>query len=223
MRLRVLIADDQEMIRAGLRKLLENEPDLDVVGEARDGAEGVRLAANLRPDVVLMDIRMPILDGIAATRQITTAGLARVLVLTTYDLDDYVYQALVAGASGFLLKDSPPERLREAVRIVGQGDALVEPAVLRRLIGAFTPPRSTSPDSGPMAALTPREREVLVLVARGRSNAEIAAELVLSEATVRTHVGHVLTKLAARDRTQAVIAAYEHGLVAPGDATRGWE
>jgi len=164
-----------------------------------------------------MDIRMPRVDGIAATRRIVDSSDTRVLVLTTYDLDEYVYQALQAGASGFLLEDTPPDRLREAVRVVGRGDALVEPSVLRRLIASFTPPPGTlTPDPGRLAALTVRESEVLTQIARGLSNSEIAEELFVSEATVRTHVGHVFAKLGVRDRAQAVVAAYEHGLVAPG-------
>ena len=219
--IRVLIADDQALVRAGFRMILDAEEDLDVVGEASDGAEAVEQTRRLDPDVVLMDIRMPELDGIEATRRVIAAGgdqPARVLMLTTFDLNEYVYEALRAGASGFLLKDVPPEELAAGIRVVARGDALLAPAITKRLIEQFAraaPPSTASPQ---IALLTPREREVLTLVARGLSNREIADELVLSEATVKTHVKRVLAKLEVRDRVQAVVVAYEAGLVAPGDA-----
>jgi DNA-binding NarL/FixJ family response regulator len=215
--IRVLIADDQSLVRAGFRLVLENHPDMEVVGEASNGREAVYSAGRLAPDVVLMDIRMPELDGIAATREITARDQARVLVLTTYDLDEYVYDALQAGASGFLLKDTPPEQLADGIRAVAGGEALLAPTVTRRLIEEFTrvgrSPRVRPPE---LDELTPRELEVLTLLARGLSNAEIAAELVLGETTVKTHVTHVLGKLGLRDRVQAVVLAYESGLVTPG-------
>jgi DNA-binding NarL/FixJ family response regulator len=215
--IRVLIADDQSLVRAGFRLVLENHPDIEVVGEASNGREAVYSAGRLSPDVVLMDIRMPELDGIGATREITARDQARVLVLTTYDLDEYVYDALQAGASGFLLKDTPPEQLADGIRAVAGGEALLAPTVTRRLIEEFTrvgrSPRERPPE---LDELTPREVEVLTLLARGLSNAEIAAELVLGETTVKTHVTHVLGKLGLRDRVQAVVLAYESGLVAPG-------
>jgi DNA-binding NarL/FixJ family response regulator len=216
MTIRVAIADDQALVRAGFRKLLEVEPDLDVVAEARDGLEAIALARSLRPDVVLMDIRMPRLDGIAATRQITAAADTRVLVLTTYDLDEYVFDALKAGASGFLLKDSPPADLIAAIHIVAAGDALLAPSVTKRLIAEFArraAPTARSTDV--LARLTPRELDVLTLLGRGLSNAEIAAELIVGQATVKTHVGNVLMKLDLRDRAQAVVVAYESGLIQP--------
>jgi DNA-binding NarL/FixJ family response regulator len=217
--IRVLIADDQSLVRAGFRLVLENHPDLEVVGEASNGHEAVHSAARLEPDVVLMDIRMPELDGIAATKAITARQPARVLVLTTYDLDEYVYDALQAGASGFLLKDTPPEQLADGIRAVAGGEALLAPTVTRRLIQEFArlaPTRRTRPAE--LDELTPRELEVLRLLARGLSNAEIAAALVLSDTTVKTHVTHVLGKLGLRDRVQAVVLAYESGLVVPGSA-----
>jgi DNA-binding NarL/FixJ family response regulator len=211
---RVLLADDQELVRAGFRLILELA-GLDVVGEASDGAEAVELARRTEPDVVLMDIRMPRMDGIEATRRIGQAGLAaKVLVLTTFDLDQHVYDALEAGASGFLLKDVDRERLVEAVRTVAAGDELLAPPVLRRLVAHFVrrpPPDVARP--GALDELSERELEVLRLVGRGLSNAEIAAELVISIATVKTHVRHVLQKLRLRDRVQAVVAAYETGLI----------
>jgi DNA-binding NarL/FixJ family response regulator len=217
--IRVIVADDQAMVRAGFAALLDAQPDIEVVGQAENGTEAIALAAAHRPDVVLMDVRMPVLDGIAATRQVLaeTPG-ARVLVLTTFDVDDYVLDAIRAGASGFLLKDAPPDDLVAAVRIVARGDALLAPSVTRRLIerlavGPASPP--TSPSALP--ELTQREREVLVEVARGRSNQEIAATLVIAEQTVKTHVSRVLGKLGLRDRAQAVVAAYESGLVVRGD------
>jgi DNA-binding NarL/FixJ family response regulator len=217
MSIRILIADDQSLVRAGFRLVLENHDDMEVVGEASNGHEAVHSAGRLKPDVVLMDIRMPELDGIGATRHITAHHQARVLVLTTYDLDEYVYDALQAGASGFLLKDTPPEQLADGIRAVADGEALLAPTVTRRLIEEFTRVgrgRQTPPEE--LDELTPRELEVLQMLARGLSNGEIAAELVLSEATVKTHVTHVLGKLGLRDRVQAVVLAYESGLVTPG-------
>ena len=214
---RVALADDQELVRSGLRGLLEAR-GLDVVGEAGDGRAAVALAHELQPDVLVMDIRMPVLDGISATRELTSSGsTTRVLVLTTYDLDRYVYDALRAGAAGFLLKASPPDRLAEAVRVVAAGEALLAPSLTRRLIAAHIsrpPPVDGAPAA--LADLTEREREVLSLVARGLTNDEIAARLVVSPATVKTHVNRVLTKLGLRDRAQAVVFAYEAGLVQPG-------
>ncbi len=217
MSVRVLIADDQSLVRAGFRLVLENHPDVEVVGEAANGHQAVHSTERLDPDVVLMDIRMPELDGIAATRQITARHATRVLVLTTYDLDEYVYDALQAGASGFLLKDTPPAQLVDGIRAVASGEALLAPTVTRRLIEEFArvgPARRTQPSQ--LDDLTPRELEVLRLLARGMSNAEIAASLVLSDTTVKTHVTHVLGKLGLRDRVQAVVLAYESGLVTPG-------
>ncbi len=218
--IRVLVADDQEMIRDGLVTLLSAAPDIEVVGEAGDGRAAVELAGELSPDVVVMDIRMPVLDGLAATAEIMADRVAddpggpRVLVLTTFDLDEYVYEALGIGASGFLLKDAPAADLITAVRVVASGEALLAPSVTRRVIGDFARRRRQErPRPDVLAALTPRELDVLRLIARGLSNAEIAAELVLAEQTVKTHVGHVLTKLALRDRTQAVVYAYENGLI----------
>ncbi|MFE5326703.1 response regulator [Embleya sp. NPDC056575] len=217
--LRVVVAEDQALLRTTLRAFLDIAPDLECVGEAADGAAAVEAAAHLRPDVVLMDIRMPIMDGIEATRRITGAADAtsHVLVLTTFDLDEYVYAALRAGAGGFLLKDTEAPDLLAAIRVVAAGDALISPAVTRRLIAEFVrrpTPGDPLPDPGTaLAAVTPREREVLVLVARGLSNDEIAAHLHLSPATARTHVSRLLTKLHARDRAQLVITAYESGLV----------
>jgi DNA-binding NarL/FixJ family response regulator len=215
--IRVLIADDQSLVRAGFRLVLENHPDIEVVGEASNGEEAVHSAGRLAPDVVLMDIRMPELDGIGATRQITSRHDARVLVLTTYDLDEYVYDALQAGASGFLLKDTPPEQLADGIRAVAAGEALLAPTITRRLIEEFTRTgRSRATPPAELDELTPRELEVLRMLARGLSNAEIAGELVVSETTVKTHVTHVLGKLGLRDRVQAVVLAYESGLVTPG-------
>jgi DNA-binding NarL/FixJ family response regulator len=217
----VLIADDQALVRVGLRKILETEPQTTVVGEAGDGQDAVIEAGRLRPDVVLMDIRMPVLDGIEATRRIVRDRAAtRVLILTTFGLDTYVYDALRAGASGFMLKDAPPEEIAAAVRIVASGEALLAPAVTRAVIEEFAK-RSPAPPATPPRAveeLTPREREVLDLLARGLSNPEICERLVVSEATAKTHVAHILQKLHLRDRVQAVIYAYETGLVAPGSA-----
>ena len=218
--IRVLLADDQALVRAGLRKIVENEPDMRVVAEAVDGREAVDAARASKPDVAVLDIRMPQLDGIEATRRIVAAlgDEVRVLMLTTFGLDDYVFDALRAGASGFMLKDAPPEELLDAIRVVSGGSALLAPAVTRSVIAEFAR-RSPGTDGSPrLDELTQREREVLVLLTRGRSNAEIAADLVVSEATVKTHVAHVLMKLGVRDRVQAVIFAYEAGLVAPGAA-----
>jgi DNA-binding NarL/FixJ family response regulator len=217
----VLIADDQGLVRVGLRKILESEPDTTVAGEAGDGQEAIESARRLRPDVVLMDIRMPVLDGIEATRRIVAAQPStRVLILTTFGLDNYVYDALRAGASGFMLKDAPPEEIAGAVRIVASGEALLAPAVTRSVIEEFARQRPSAPPEPPSAVteLTPREREVLNLLARGLSNPEICERLVISEATAKTHVAHVLQKLQLRDRVQVVIYAYEAGLVAPGTA-----
>ncbi|HLH83620.1 MAG TPA: response regulator transcription factor [Trebonia sp.] len=215
--LRVLVADDQELVRAGFCVILE-AAGFAVAGEAADGARAVSLAASERPDVVLMDIRMPVMDGLEATRRITALPSApKVVILTTFDLDDYVYEALRAGASGFLLKDAPRGDLIAAIRVAAAGDALLAPSVTRRLIEAFARrPAAAAPAPSKLASLTPRERDILRLVARGRSNAEIARELVVSEATVKTHVGHLLAKLDLRDRVQAVILAYETGAVIPG-------
>ena len=217
----VLIADDQALVRAGFRMVLEAEEDIVVVGEAANGEQAVHGAQRLEPDVVLMDIRMPELDGIAATRRIARAGdgasAARVLILTTFDLDEYVYDALSAGASGFLLKDSPPEQLVNAIRVVAGGEALLAPSVTSRLIEqiAHTRELRREPPAG-LDELTARELEVLKLVARGMSNAEIAADLVVSDTTVKTHMARLLGKLGLRDRVQAVVLAYESGLVSPG-------
>jgi DNA-binding NarL/FixJ family response regulator len=215
---RVLIADDQALVRAGFRRLPESEPDIEVVGEAGDGLQAIEIARRRTTDVVLMDIRMPRLDGLEATRRLLARdGRTRVVILTTFDLDEYIFDAIRAGASGFLLKDAPPDQLVAAIHTVAAGEALLGPTVTRRLIQEFArapAPRSSVPALG---ELTPRELEVLRLLARGLSNAEIAARLVLGEATIKTHVGHVLMKLDLRDRVQAVVLAYETGLVQPGD------
>jgi DNA-binding NarL/FixJ family response regulator len=217
---RCLIADDQAMVREGFAAVLTAQPGLVVVGQAADGADAVRQAGQLRPDVVLMDVRMPVLDGLQATRQILAPGQAarpRVLMLTTFDLDDYVYEALRAGASGFLLKDATAAELVQAVRVVAAGDALLAPSVTRRLIADFaSQPRTDAPLPRPLTALTQRETEVLRLIARGLSNAEISDTLVIAEQTTKTHIGRILAKLDLRDRAQAVVVAYESGLVAPG-------
>jgi DNA-binding NarL/FixJ family response regulator len=217
---RVLIADDQALVRAGFKMILDAEDDLDVVGEAADGSEAVDKARRLKPDVVLMDIRMPQVDGIEATRRVValdSASPVRVLMLTTFDLNEYVYEALRAGASGFLLKDVPPEQLAAGIRVVAQGDALLAPSITRRLIQEFASaaPSPAAPPKG-LDELTARELEVFKLIARGLSNAEIAAELVVSETTVKTHVARVLMKLGLRDRVQAVVLAYESGVSVPG-------
>jgi DNA-binding NarL/FixJ family response regulator len=218
----VLVVDDQALVRAGFRMILEAEPDLEVVGEAADGVEAVAAVQRHRPDVVLMDVRMPNLDGIAATRQILAGDTAtKVLMLTTFDLDEYVYEALRAGASGFLLKDVPPERLVEGIRAVASGETLLAPSVTRRLIEAFVGRQPARALPRGIEELTAREREVLELMARGLSNAEIAETLVVSETTVKTHVARVLGKLELRDRVQAVVFAYECGLVQPGERADG--
>jgi DNA-binding NarL/FixJ family response regulator len=218
--IRVLIVDDQALVRAGFRMILDTQPDIEVIGEAGDGNEAVRLAQLEHPDVVLMDIRMPALDGIAATRLLAGPGSSlsgRVVILTTYDLDQYVFDALAAGASGFLLKDVRPEDLVEGVRLVAAGDALLAPSVTRRLIAEFASRyRPERPEPPSVSVLTAREVEVLVSVARGRTNAEVAQDLFVSENTVKTHLSHVLDKLGLRDRVQAVIYAYETGVVERG-------
>ncbi len=221
MSIRLLIADDQELVRIGFRLLLEAQDDLEVVGEAADGEEAVALARELRPDVILMDIRMPRMDGIEAIGRLQQEALEpppRVLVLTTFDLDEYVFGALRAGAAGFLLKDAPKDALVQAIRVIHAGDALLSPSVTRRLVEDYA--RRGEPTQSPEAILrdlTPREREVLVLVARGMSNAEIAERLVVSEATVKSHVGSILLKLDLRDRVQAVVLAYESGIIVAGE------
>ncbi|NUR86625.1 MAG: response regulator transcription factor [Nonomuraea sp.] len=220
MTIRVVIADDQGMVRTGFTVFLASQPDIEVVGEAADGAQAVERAVELLPDVILMDVRMPVMDGLEATRQITRHPelAARVLILTTFDLDDYVYQALRAGASGFLLKDASAAQLAEAVRVVAAGDALLSPGITKRLIHEFArlgAPRA--PSARRLAELTERETEVLTLVAQALSNQEIAEKLVVAEQTVKTHVGRVLMKLGLRDRAQAIVYAYETGLVRPGE------
>ena len=227
MTLRVVIADDQQLVRTGFRMILTAQPGIDVVGEATTGTEAVTVTNEMHPDVVLMDIRMPELDGIEATRQILAHNhepKTRVLILTTFDLDHYVYDALCAGASGFLLKDVTAERLFDAVRVVAAGEALLAPAVTRRLISEFTrlrPKPDDAPPAAALASLTPRETQVLRLVAEGLSNTEIAARLVVTEETVKTHVSRMLSKLGLRDRTQAVVMAYETGLVVPRSQESG--
>ena len=212
----VLLADDHQLVRTGFRVILEMEDDITVVGEASDGGQAADLALRLRPDVVLMDVEMPGVDGLEATRRIAAAGGPSVLILTTFDRDDYLFAALQAGASGFLLKNGTPEALTEAVRVIAAGDALLAPAVTRRVIAGFTAPRQRTPEPAVrLGDLTPREHEVLVLLAGGATNAEIATELHLGETTVKTHVSRVLMKLGARDRTQAVVLAYELGVVRP--------
>ena len=217
--IRVLVVDDQALVRGGFRAILDAQEDIEVVDEARDGREAIAKARELDPDVVLMDIRMPELDGLEATRRLlATDGASRVLILTTFDDDEYVYEAMKAGASGFLLKDVSPEQLADAVRTVAGGDALLAPAITRRLIEQFVrrpPPGGGTPPA--LAQLTQRELDVLVLVARGLSNSEVASALFLTEATVKTHLTHILTKLNLRDRVQAVVLAYESGLVQPGE------
>lgn len=218
---RVLLVDDQELVRRGLRMVLEDEPDLQIVGEAADGDQAVRTTALLRPDVVVMDVRMPGTDGVEATRQITASGSARVLILTTFDLDEYAFSALRHGASGFLLKDVPPDQLVQAICTIADGDAVVAPSVTRRLLDAYAdklpdprrPPSASTDD--PVSVLTDREKQILHEVAAGLSNTEIAAKLYLAEATVKTHLGRILNKLGLRDRVQAVVYAYQTGLVKP--------
>jgi DNA-binding NarL/FixJ family response regulator len=224
MSIRILIADDQALVRAGFRMILDAEDDLDVVGEAADGLQAIEQARRLKPDVVLMDIRMPELDGIEATRRVLAAAgddePVRVLMLTTFDLNEYVYEALRAGASGFLLKDVPPEQLAAGIRVVADGEALLAPSITKRLIQEFATARPVAPTPPPgLDELTARELEVFRLVARGLSNAEIAAELIVSETTVKTHVARMLMKLGLRDRVQAVVLAYESGVSVPGQTT----
>ena len=214
---RIVVADDHQVVREGFAGMLDTQPDFTVVGTASDGAEAVRICRQLSPDIVLMDVRMPGMDGIEAARQLAGEGRPRILILTTFDLDEYVYDALRAGASGFLLKDVTAERLFDAVRVIAAGDALLAPAVTRRLISEFAllHPKPDAPSTAALASLTPRETQVLRLVAEGLSNPEIAARLVVTEETVKTHVSRVLNKLGLRDRTQAVVTAYESGLVVP--------
>ena len=219
MAIKVLIVDDQALVRAGFRMILEAQPDLEVVGEAGDGSAAIDAVRTLRPDVVLMDIRMPGVDGIEATRRLTEAGAqSRIVILTTYDLDEYVFDALAAGASGFLLKHVPPEELVRGVRVAASGEALLAPSITKRLIGEFARQRAPMRAGTDLKTLTDRELEVLRLLGRGLSNPEIAKELQVGEATVKTHVAHVLDKLELRDRVQAVIFAYEIGLIKPGAA-----
>ena len=220
--IRVAVVDDQALVRSGFSVLLRTADDIEVVGEAADGAEAVAMARRDRPDVILMDIRMPVMDGLEATRRILADGAdTRVLILTTFDLDEYVYEALRAGASGFLLKDTLPDELLAAVRVVASGEALLAPRITTRLIADFVqrPAKVERPPNDDLRTLTDREREVLVAAARGLSNAEIAAELFMSHATAKTHVSRLLAKLHARDRAQLVVIAYEAGVVAPGDAS----
>jgi DNA-binding NarL/FixJ family response regulator len=218
---RVVLADDQHLIRTGFRMILAAEPDIEVVGEAATGAEAVAITRELAPDVVLMDIRMPGLDGIEATRQILADNKpqTKVLILTTFDLDEYVYDGLRAGASGFLLKDVPAEQLAASVRTIGAGDALLAPSITRRLIEQFATPRPAANAAPGIEELTPRELEVFGLLATGMTNTEIATQLIVAETTVKTHVTHILMKLGARDRVQAVVLAYEAGVVTPGGTT----
>jgi DNA-binding NarL/FixJ family response regulator len=215
--IRVLIADDQALVRGGFGMIVAAQPDMDVVGEADNGAQAVSLAAEHRPDIVLMDVRMPVMDGLEATRRILSdpAATSKVIVLTTFDLDEYIYQALVAGASGFLLKETRPETLADAIRTVAGGEALLAPTVMRRLIDKYTIATAT-PDLGRLASLTEREIDVLRLIGRGRSNTEIARTLWVAETTVKTHITRIFAKLDLRDRAQAVVSAYETGLVTPG-------
>ena len=219
MSIRILLADDQVMVRTGFRMILESEPDLEVVGEADDGAKAVAAVRSLRPDVVLMDVQMPNLDGLEATRQIAALNLdpeTRILILTTFERDEYVFEALRSGASGFLLKNASPEELIDAVRIVAEGNSLLAPSITRRVIEEFVKAPVPLPDCPDMDMLTEREQEVLRLLARGNSNAEIANTLFVGEATIKTHISNILTKLDLRDRVQAVVFAYESGVVRPG-------
>jgi len=219
-RIRVLIVDDQALARTGLRMVLEVEPDIDIVGEAADGEQAVSVAAATNPDVILMDVRMPLMDGLEATRRIIRSREEdpRVLILTTFDLDEYVYEALLAGASGFVLKDIPPEQLVDAIHVVANGDALLSPTITRRLIEEYVrrPPDGARQPPPGLAQLTPRESEIMRFLARGLSNAEIAAQAFVSEPTVKTHIARILMKLGLRDRVQVVVYAYEHGLTKPG-------
>jgi DNA-binding NarL/FixJ family response regulator len=226
----ILLVDDQELLRVGFRMVLDAQPDFEVVGEARDGGQAIALVLEHSPDVVLMDVRMPGIDGVQATRRIVACGSrSRVIILTTFDLDEYAYAALRAGASGFLLKDAPPADLISAIRAVASGDAVVAPSTTRRLLSSLAhqlpgpEPTRASEDSPALRLLTPREREVMLAVARGLSNSEIAKELVLSEATVKTHVGRILAKLELRDRVQIVVFAYDIGLVTPDRLDRGYD
>jgi DNA-binding NarL/FixJ family response regulator len=216
MSIRVVIADDQDAVRTGLAMILNGAPDVEVVGQASDGADALTLCRDLRPDVAVLDVRMPRMDGISATREIVAEGLADVLVLTTFDVDEYVFGALRAGAAGFLLKDAPSTRLIAAVRAAATGDSLIEPSITQRLVERFAEPAPTGGTPPELASLTERELDVLRLIARGLSNAEIAAELVVAETTVKTHVARILTKLGIRDRVQAVVVAYETGFVTRG-------
>ncbi len=218
MKIRILLVDDQAMVRAGLRMILEAESDILVIGEAEDGVRAITLVHNLKPDVVLMDIQMPVMNGLEATRRIVkeTEGASRVLILTTFERDDYIFEALRSGASGFILKNAPPEDLVTAVRVIAEGNGLLAPSITRRIISEFAKRPVRPPVKNEVEHLTEREIEVLKLIARGKTNAEIASELVVSEATVKTHVSNLLTKLGLRDRVQAVVYAYESGLIQPG-------